>query len=92
MRLWIDTQSNIPQNSKLYVTLPANLDVSSGTQMYINTYLVNPVINTNAKQFVVDGLPEDGKKQFYIQFRDGLTNPSIGPYVYEYLQIEFVDR
>ena len=92
LRLWFDTQSEIPQNSKIYITLPANMRIDSGTQMFINSYLVTPSINTDAKQFVVDGLPEDGKNSFYVQFMGGLKNPSIGPYTYDYLLIEIVDQ
>jgi|Transcript_4681 hypothetical protein len=60
--------------------------------MYINSRLVSPIVNADAKQFVVNGLPEDGQDSFYVQFVGGLINPSFGPYTYEYLQIEFVDR
>lgn len=53
--------------------------------MYLNDFLVGPSINADAKQFVVDGLPFDGVKAFTIRFSDGLTNPTLGPYNFEYL-------
>ena len=38
------------------VTLPSNIEVSSDTQMKVNGKTVTPIINKNAKQFVVNGL------------------------------------
>lgn len=60
--------------------------------MYINDILVGPTVNADAKQFVVNNLPVDGTSAFTVKFEGGLKNPTIGPYNYEYMQIEFMDQ
>jgi len=53
--------------------------------MTINDQPVNPQINLSAKQFTVDSLPVDGQTNFDLRFRNGIINPTNGPYSYEYL-------
>jgi len=82
----------MPQSAKLVVTLPMNIGIeATKTKMFINNVLVGPVVNADAKQFLVSGLPQDGVFIFAIKFVGGLTNPTLGPYNYEYMQIEFMD-
>lgn len=59
--------------------------------MLVNGVRTSPSINTIVKQLTVKSMPHDGETVFTIEILDGVKNPTIGPYNYDYLQIEFRD-
>ena len=86
------TQSAIPSDATMTFTLPANVVVEDTVQMVLLGERVTPTINADAKQFTVDSIPYDGRTDFSVIFSDGVRNPTIGPYQYDYVQIEFKDQ
>ena len=86
MEIKFSTQSPIPQNSILHVTLPVNIIIDAAdATMTINDVAVSSTITAEAKQFVINGLPVDNTKDFTVKIEGGLTNPQLGPYNYEHL-------
>ena len=72
------------------LTLPAILTVADDAEFKLNGEVVaGRKINSVAKQFRLDTMPEDALSSFTVEIASGLKNPTQGPYSLNYLQIEF---
>lgn len=72
------------------LTLPAILSVDDTAEFKLNGQVIaDRKINSVARQFRLDTMPVDQLTTFTVEITSGLKNPSTGPYILNYLQIEF---
>lgn len=92
LKISLKTTNAIPGSASMILTLPPNVQIEkSNVLMLVNGVRTSPSINTIVKQLTVKSMPHDGETVFTIEILDGVKNPTIGPYNYDYLQIEFRD-
>ena len=57
LKFTFETSQPIPQTATMIFTLPNNIHLDPATTMTINGVAVSPILNTEAKQFTLTGLP-----------------------------------
>lgn len=91
LKVSITTTAQIPTSASMKLILPPDVSVdSSRVIMLINGEQTSPTVNNLTKTLTLSKMPSSGTS-FSIELLDGVTNPTAGPYSFDYFQIEFKD-
>lgn len=84
LKVVIKTTAKIPTSASMNLILPPVVDIDkSRVVMLINGEETSPSVNDLTKTLSLSKMPESSRS-YTIELLDGVTNPSNGPYSFDY--------